>query len=443
MQTDAQKISAWIEDNIGTVLSCESQNRWRDAWFVTAKRGQDTIDLYVRGDRNEEFPPEPLEYEAAIFEALGHGGIPVPKIYGICSDPHAIVMENAAGRANLQTAQDEAERVSVLEHLGEIMADMHSLDLAPFVAAGARIPETSREANLPYVTPCAELYRRHAVERDPRVEFLLRWLDQHLPDLPRKVAIVQQDSGQFLFDNGRITAMVDMELACIADPLIDIAALRQRAVAEPMGDLRPLLRRYAQRSGVVLDRQRITYHTISWMTGTCAIMAPSLSAPKPETNYPEYLSWYMGCLMSALSGIAEYAGYRLNDTAPPAPATPSRWGAVTSQLRTRTGPGQGRDDYHHQLNDKLCRFAGNLDSMAAWAEAAYIKDVAALTDSTPGDWKDADKLFLMFIEQAGTDQDERIVDVIHRWVLRQKSLIEGLYAMPIGQVMPIDELLDF
>lgn len=49
----------------------------------------------------------------------------------------------------------------------------------------------------------------------------------------------------------------------------------------------------------------------------------------------------------------------------------------------------------------------------------------------------------MFIEQAGTDQDERIVDVIHRWVLRQKSLIEGLYAMPIGQVMPIDELLDF
>src|SRR3546814_18071575 len=93
-------------------------------------------------------------------------------------------MECTPGRANLATAESEEERVAVLEHLGEIMSDMHALDPAPFVAASMRPPANERESTLPYVVACEAIYRRHAARPDPRVEFLLRRLERHRPAPP-------------------------------------------------------------------------------------------------------------------------------------------------------------------------------------------------------------------------------------------------------------------
>src|SRR5690606_4747197 len=136
---------------------------------------------------------------------------------------------------------------------------------------------------------------------------------------------VAQDAGQFLFDKGRVTVLLDMELARITDPMIDIAALRPRALAEPMGDLRPLLRRYVERTCRPLDRQRISFLTASWQAGVCATIVYSLHNPKPVTNYPEYLSWYLNCMALALQAIAEYDRYELEDEKGGPERAPSRW----------------------------------------------------------------------------------------------------------------------
>lgn len=437
------KVVAWIEKEVGgKVSSCVPQGRWRDAWFVTLEKDGTPTEIYVRGDRNEEFPPDPLEYEAAVFETLGKSGITVPRVYGICPDPHAIVMECTPGRANLATAESEEERVAVLEHLGEIMSDMHALDPAPFVAAGMRPPANERESTLPYVVACEAIYRRHADRPDPRVEFLLRWLERHRPAPPERLSFVQQDSGQFLFDKGRVTALLDMELAAIADPLIDIAALRQRAVAEPMGDLRPLLRRYVARSGRTLDRQRIAYHSASWLIGTTVLIGPSLSHPKRETNFPEYLSWYLGCMSSALQAIAEHDRYTLPVPDEDAALAPSRWSAAIDVLRMRAGEPAGEEDYESRLSSNIGRFVSNIDSMGIWAEAGYIDDLAALTGTRAASGVEADEVFGRFVETAGPEQDRPVVEMIHRWLGRQGRLIDGLDTSPFGNMMPIDELLD-
>jgi aminoglycoside phosphotransferase (APT) family kinase protein len=437
-----EKIAVWIEREIGgRVSSCVPQGRWRDAWFVTLEKDGISTDIYVRGDRNEEFPPDPLEYEAAVFDTLRKSGIAVPRVYGICPDPHAIVMECTPGRANLATAESEAERVAVLEHLGDIMADMHALDPAPFAAAGMRMPVNDRESTLPYVVACETIYRRHADRIDPRVEFLLRWLERHRPAPPERLSFTQQDSGQFLFDKGRVTALLDMELAAIADPLIDIAAIRQRAVAEPMGDLRPLLRRYIARSGLPLDRQRIAYHSASWLIGSSVLIGPSLSHPKHETNFPEYLSWYIGCMSSGLQAITEHDGYTLPEPDEETVSAPSRWSVAIDLLRMRTGE-PGGEDYPSRLNGTISRFVANIDSIGGWTEARYIDDLVALTGTRATTGVEADALFARFVETAGPEQDRPIVEMIHRWLCRQARLIEGLDTSPFGRMMPIDDLLD-
>lgn len=439
------KVVAWIEREIGgRVSACRSQGRWRDAWFVTLEKDGKPLELYVRGDRNEEFSArDRIEYEASVFTLLGEGGIPVPKVYGICPDPHAIVMECSPGRANLKTAESEEERVSVLEHLGEIMADMHALDIAPFVAAGAQMPQSDREKTQPYAMSCEATYRRLVKDADPRVEFLLRWLERHQPAPPETLAMVAQDAGQFLFDKGQVTVLLDMELARITDPMIDIAALRPRALAEPMGDLRPLLRRYVERTGRPLDRQRISFLTASWQAGVCATIVYSLRSPKPVTNYPEYLSWYLNCMALALQAIAEYDRYELEHEKVAPVREPSRYAVGIELLRSRVGR-DGREDidYDRQLNDSTSRFVDNIDSMGDWSEAGYIADVAALTGTRPGGWREADEAFGRFAEQAGPEHDRPIVEMLHRWVHRQLRLIEGLYAFPFSKMTPIDELLD-
>jgi aminoglycoside phosphotransferase (APT) family kinase protein len=440
----AEKLCAWIEDNLGgKVTSCTSQERWRDAWFVTLSRDGEDIPLYVRGDRNEEFPPQPLEYEAAVMDVLGKNGVPVPQIYGVCPDPHAIVMARSGGRHNLKTAESDEERLSVLEQLGEIYGDMHKLDVAQFAQVGALRPGNASEAALlSYILPCEEVYRRHKTHPEPRIEFLLSWLRRNIPAQPDRLSILQQDAGQFMFEKGRVTALVDWELACISDPMLEIAALRQRALAEPMGDLRPLLRKYVETSGLTLDRQRIAFHSAAWLAGSSTLMVASLDKPKAETNFPEYLSWYVGCMTSALQAIAEHDGYDLEGADILPTSAPSRWSAALRQLRERLDtPVDGQPLYDQVVNRNTATFARNIDGFGAWTEADYIADVAKLTGQTPAGWADADAILEAFVARAGKEHDRTIVEIIYRWLKRQAVLIEGLYAHPFGRMMPLDELL--
>ena len=42
----------------------------------------------------------------------------------------------------------------------------------------------------------------------------------------KQVSFLTGDAGQFLFEHGRVTAVLDLELACLGDPLADLGALR-------------------------------------------------------------------------------------------------------------------------------------------------------------------------------------------------------------------------
>lgn len=141
-----QKITAWMQDHLdGRVVGIERQPRWRPVWFVDLERGEELLELCVRGERTDMPMVFPLDHEMR-FQSLLHGfDIPVPRVYGWIDDPRAYVMDRVAGREDFATAS-EAQRRAVVDHYLRILARLHALPLAPFEAAGIRRAAVPAEA---------------------------------------------------------------------------------------------------------------------------------------------------------------------------------------------------------------------------------------------------------------------------------------------------------
>jgi len=75
------------------------------------------------------------------------------------------------------------------------------------------------------------------------------WVRRNVPTHRIKPAFITCDSGQFLFENSRVTSVLDMELAHIGDPALDLASLMLRDMSEPLGDLTPAFRLYEELTG--------------------------------------------------------------------------------------------------------------------------------------------------------------------------------------------------
>lgn len=455
LSDEITKISAWIEHHLGgKVERCERQVRWRPGWLVDLRRDGELVPLYVRGDRNEEFPPWPLEYERDVIALLQDSAIPVPRIYGFCPDPRAIVLERVTGRPNLKTACSEAERQAVLHQLAGHVATMHSINIEPFVAAGMKLPRTAEERAVPFFLEGEKLYLRYKNAADPRMEFVRRWVRRNLPAQRDEVCLLHGDPGQFLFDDGVITAMLDFEWACLGDPIMDLGGLRLRAVHEPMGDIRPLFKRYAELTGRSIDSDVLGFHTVAFIANTCLAISPALTHPQAGVDYPEYVNWYIVALMFSLKAIAEVKGIVLTKPKPVASATASRWAGVYevmeqtfSQHGAPTSDQEGDHSsaaYQGSLAAALTGFARKQAGFGDRLDAEYIADVATLLGRDIADWQTADRELEAFIARADASQDTALLNIFYRWSWSQINLLEGVIDNDMWNVelQPLAELLD-
>ena len=98
----------------------------------------------------------------------------------------------------------------------------------------------------------------------PRLRFSLDWLRRNVPAYDGPMVLVQGDTGpgNFMYDSGRVVAVVDWELAHFGDPMDDIAWLTLRCTQEPFGDLPTRLREYEASSGHTVDDARVGYYRV-------------------------------------------------------------------------------------------------------------------------------------------------------------------------------------
>ena len=269
---------------------------WLEA-SVDGFRGPFTLDKFAWGQSNPTYriaaasgdyvlrrkPFGPLlpsahavDREYRLISALHPVGFPVARPYALCTDPDVIgavfyVMELVPGRAYTNGALpefDPGQRRSMYEQLVDTLADLHNID-----PEAAGLDDFGKPGNYfeRQVARWTRQYRDSQTDDLPEMERLIDYLPRSLPEQSR-VSVVHGDYriDNVLFDEGKLTAVLDWELATLGDPVADFSYLAMQWVMPADGtaglagldlaalgipSLEEVVRRYSERSGVPVAGQ--------------------------------------------------------------------------------------------------------------------------------------------------------------------------------------------
>jgi hypothetical protein len=410
-----QRAFEWVEQTTGgRLVRAERQVRWRPAWFLDVEKDGEILPLYWRGDRALEGINSVYnaEYEAAFYPILERHGIPVPHLHGLCRDPLGQLIDRMPGRHNLGTAETEAERSAVLAHYMELLARIHAIDPAEFEQAGLARPKSPRDIALGDFDLWEGEFRKAKRRPEPMWEFLIQWCRRNAPERD-EVTLALSDAGQFLFDDGRITAVLDLEMGFLGDPMADLAALRTRDFAEPLGDLAAGYAHYEQVSGRALDLEALRYHTVRFNLLTPLTTAHLVADPPPELDWPLYQSWQVVWGRASLQGMAEWMGLDTPSIELPSPVSTRQSTAVDALVaQLGAAPEEGESEAQAYQRDRALRTAQALqraDRIGPALEAQDRDEVAALLGKRPTHWRDVDAELEAFVLAASPEQDETLL----------------------------------
>ncbi len=262
---------SWVEEVGGgrvTAADRRPGGARKEAWYVDLERPDGTVGhLFLRYDRSDPAltkDPWTLHREATVYVALQDSPVPVPRVLGVHPVHQAMLSERVAGENWFSRIADPAEQEETARDFMVKLAALHALDAGSLDLPAFPPVETVADA----VHAELDEWERVLVERggsvDPALAFSLRWLRRNVPGYDGPPVLVQGDTGpgNFMYTGGRVTAVVDWELAHLGDPMDDIAWLSLRATQEPFTDFPTRLREYEALSGNAIDERRVHYYQV-------------------------------------------------------------------------------------------------------------------------------------------------------------------------------------
>jgi aminoglycoside phosphotransferase (APT) family kinase protein len=421
-----EPVTRWVEDHVGgTVVGVRRQARWRPVWFVDVERDGDTRTVMVRGDRTDAAPLFPLEHEMKFQQLLEEDGIPVAHVYGWCDDPRAFVMDVAPGENHFDHAT-AAQREAVMDEYMAILARMHALDPDRYARAGIVRGPTPAQSGLVGMEVYERGYRRTKQRPDPFLEFCLGWIARNPVDTHGREAPVVWDSGQFHHEGGRVTAILDIELGHVGDPMMDLAAFRMRDTVLGFGDMNVLYDQYAKHSGTPVDMAAIMHHHFAFTLSNQLAFHAALAAPPPSTDYMTNMQWASETNLFAIEALAEILGIEELDAVEVPEPRRSPVAAAHEHLVRSLRSLDLADEYErHQLRIafRLARHLQRFDEIGDALTDADLDDQHALLGRRPATWQEGDAALEEFVLADAGAHDEELVQLFHRRYLRYKMLL--------------------
>lgn len=430
------RIASWVEANVGgRVTGVDRLRRWRPVWRVDYEQDGQALALIVRGLRPWESIPYSLEYEMRLMQILEKHGIKVPHVHGMIPDPYAFVMDWAEGGRDPGLVQQASENASTISpqrwkaslKYMEVLAKMHAIPIHAFAGTEAGNPIGPQGIALDSYERNYKLLEKHDAV-DALIEFFTIWLRRNVPMHRTKATFVTGDCGQFLSVGEEITAILDVEIGHLGDPLHDLACFRGRHPVENMGDVPALFRRYAEVTGEPLDVPVIAYHTVCFLA--LATIGPMLAFVEkhPGGDWMEAIMQLGFIGRRTLEAMAEIVGVELEEMELPEPHVTPWEDMATEKLESELGRLPTSATFEPWQRDVLLSLPRYLRSQARygrWMEEGELGDAAALLGSRPANVVEADRAMKDFVRTAGPERDADLIRFFYRKIMRLCLMLAG------------------
>ena len=239
-----------------------------------------------------------------------------------------------AGKTVVVSGAATGMGAAVARVLIDLGAEVHALDVKPFAEAGVLRAASPAQSGTFGMSRYERIHRSRKRRPDPFLEFCLGWLRRNPPDSRGRESVIVWDSGQFHHRGGRIEAVLDLELAHIGDPMMDLAAWRMRDTVIPYGDFKRLYARYADLSGREIDLAAIQRHHFAFTLTNQLVFGAAIEDPPPESDLMTNLQWCCETNLFATEALAEILDVELPSVEMPTPRDSRAGAALTHLVRT-------------------------------------------------------------------------------------------------------------
>ena len=423
----SQRVVDWLEGNVGgTVVRITRQPRWRPVWFADVERGDELLELCVRGDRLDIPLIFPLEHEMALQATLHAQGIRVPEVYGWIDTPMAYVMDRVPGRADFTDATDDERRAVVDDYL-QILAAIHALPVEPFLDAGIMRGATPADSGTFGMSRYELVYRSVKELPNPLMEFCLAWLARNPPVSHGRESAIVWDSGQFHHEHGRVTAVLDVEIGHIGDPMMDLAAWRQRDTVIGFGNFHELYDRYSELTGEPVDVDALMRHHFAFTLTNELAFGAARRNPSPDSDLMTNMQWCCETNLFATEALADIYDVELPPVEMPEPRD-SRAKVGIDHLVGKLGTVMIDDEYLRHEVRTMFRNARHVARAVEIGDAlseADLDDLHRLLGHRPASWLEGEAELERYVLADAVEgrHDLELLDLFHRRNLRAQMLL--------------------
>jgi hypothetical protein len=265
-----------------------------------------------------------------------------------------------------------------------------------------------------------------------------------VPNRVLGTVIVQGDTGpgQFIFQDGKVRAIVDWEYAHWGCPMEDLAEIRQRELLYPFGDMMARYRVYEEASGTPLDLGLIRYYTVRSVINTpLALIGPELTRPKSHADIAERLAWNALFLRVTAEALAEAAGVDIAHERIEAPATPPGdpigrlFDVVMDDLKEEHAPRIQGPFEQHRMRSTIFLFEHlrTLWRVGELLDAQDLDEMGTLLGTRPVSIAEGKAKLDRLVSAVGPEWDERLIRYFYRYS-RRKELALGDAALSQGDM---------
>jgi hypothetical protein len=326
------------------------------------------------------------------------------------------------------TSMDDERWVAMLSYMNHL-AKVHEVPVDEFIEIrGLRQLEGAEEIAL---RQTERMYRIGVATDniDSSLEFLQGWLRRNVPQHRTAASFIAGDAGQFMSHGSEVIALMDFEIAAIGDTHWDLACFRGRHPYENMGDIPALYRRYGETTGTPVDLPVVCYHTVNFLQLSSIAALTFMNPHARGANWIEGVLEYASITRRAFEAIAELQGFELDyDLHLPEPAHKrfeesgfEKMLVDIVQLPITTA----FQEWERDLLASIPKFLLNHARYRDWFEAETVSDIAQLLGETFQNIDAADEALMLRIAKGNPDEDEALVRLFHRRLLRLSMIIAG------------------